>query len=255
MLLAAALLRMCRLPPASVLTGHDAVIANPRLDQSGGQRVPRAGRLVREHQRQDAVRLQHPPALGEDRRHPLLVVAPGQRPQPGAADRGPGVSSAPFRRRTAAGRGRRALSGPGRRRRPDPGRIGHRLGVLVGQPAPEQLREDAPGGPLEPDVEEVGQLRVHDVVVIGRVHDDRVDAAGGEVVEAVAGLAGDGDRRRNGGRNGAIRSGAGGGRSGRGNGAGGGRRRARSGRGRLGATRAGGGVRSGRIKQARANRG
>ena len=29
MLLAAALSRMCRLPPASVLIGHDAVIANP----------------------------------------------------------------------------------------------------------------------------------------------------------------------------------------------------------------------------------
>ena len=80
MLLAAALFLMCRLPSASVLTGHDAVMAKPRFHQALGKRVPGPGRLVGEHQRHDAVGLQHPAAFGEDRRHPLLVVPSGERP-------------------------------------------------------------------------------------------------------------------------------------------------------------------------------
>ena len=51
-------------------------------------------------------------------------------------------------------------------------------------------------GPLEPDVEEVGQLRVHDVVVVRRVHDDDVDGTVLDVIEVVARLAGYGDGRR-----------------------------------------------------------
>ena len=134
------------------------------LDQPGGQRVPGAGGLVREHQRHDAVRLQHPAALGEDRRHPCLVVLAGE----GAC----------------AG-----LTG-------ELGWVGDRLVLLVCELLPEQLGEQMPGGPLEPDVEEVRQLGVHDVVVVRRVHDHGVDAVVREMVETVRRFAGDRDRRR-----------------------------------------------------------
>ena len=117
-----------------------------------------------EHQGHDALRLQDPAALGKDGRHSLLVVPSCERP--GAL---------------------LAL---------EPGRIGDGFVVLVGQVSAEQLGEDMAGGALEPDIEEVRQLGVHDVVVIGRVHDHRVDAAVCDVVEAVARLAGDGHRWR-----------------------------------------------------------
>ena len=136
------------------------------LDETRGQRVPGAGRLVREHQRHYAVGLQNPPALGEDGRHALLVVAPGQR------------SGARLARKA--------------------GRIGDRLVFLVGQLPAEQLRKDVAGSALEPDVEEVRQLGVHHVVVVRRIHDDGIDARVIDVVEAVARLAGDGDGRSRG---------------------------------------------------------
>ena len=68
--------------------------------------------------------------------------------------------------------------------------------LLVGQVPAEQLGEDMAGGALEPDVKEVRQLGVHDVVVIGRVHDHHVDASVLDVVEAVRRLAGDRNGRR-----------------------------------------------------------
>ena len=136
----------------------------PRFDQPARQRVPGAGRLVGEHERHDAVRFERPAALGEDQRHPLLVVA--MREGAGAA-----------------------LAG-------EPGRIGDRFVLLVGQPAAEQFREHVAGGALEPDVEEVGQLRVHHVVVVRRIHDDGVHRAVVHVVQVVARLAGDSDGRR-----------------------------------------------------------
>ncbi len=43
------------------------------------ERIPGARGLVGEHQRHDAVRLQHAAALGEDGGHALLVVAVGER--------------------------------------------------------------------------------------------------------------------------------------------------------------------------------
>ena len=49
-----------------------------RFHQTRGERIPGAGRLVREHQRHDAFRLQDPTTLGEDRGHPLLVVLTGE---------------------------------------------------------------------------------------------------------------------------------------------------------------------------------
>ncbi len=64
--------------------------------------------------------------------------------------------------------------------------------------AAEQIGEDMPGRALEPDVEEVRQLGVHDVVIVRRIHDDGVDAAVFDVVEAVGGPAGDGDGGRRG---------------------------------------------------------
>ncbi len=119
-----------------------------------------------EHHRHDAAGLQHPPTLLEDRGHALLVVP--------------------------------SREGPAALLSPVLGRIGDRFVVLVGQVAAEQIGEDMPGRALEPDVEEVRQLGVHDVVIVRRIHDDRVDAAVFDVVEAVGGLAGDGDGGRRG---------------------------------------------------------
>ena len=118
---------------------------------------------MREHQRHDAVRLQHPPTLREDGRHALLVVPSGE---------GAGTLPASESRR-----------------------VGDGLVLLVRELAAEQFGEDVASGALEPDVEEVRKLRVHHVVVVGRVHDHRVDAGVGDVIEAVGGFAGDGDRR------------------------------------------------------------
>ena len=52
------------------------------------------------------------------------------------------------------------------------------------------------GRAFEPDIKEVRQFGIHNVVVIGGVHHYSVDAAVPDVVEAVAGLAGNRDRRR-----------------------------------------------------------
>ena len=60
---------MCRLPSASVFTGHDAVMMKPASIKTLGQRVPGAGGLVREHHGHDAVGLQHAALFGEDGRH------------------------------------------------------------------------------------------------------------------------------------------------------------------------------------------
>ena len=135
-LLAAALFLMCMLPSASVLIGQDAGDDEACLDQPARERIPSAGCLVREHEGHDSVRLERPAALGEDRCHSLLVVAMRE----GA---------------------RTALAG-------EPSRIGDSLILLVGQPATEQLREQVTGSALEPDVEEIGQLGVHHVVVVRR---------------------------------------------------------------------------------------
>ena len=80
MLLAADFSLMCRLPSASVLIGQDAVMTNPALHETLGQGVPGPAGLVGEHDRHDAVGLDDPAALGEDRGHPLLVVAAGELP-------------------------------------------------------------------------------------------------------------------------------------------------------------------------------
>ena len=78
----------------------------------------------------------------------------------------------------------------------EPRRVGDRLVVLVGEMAAEELGEDVAGGALEPDIEEIREFGIHDIVVIGRVHDHGVDAAVCDMVQAVAGLAGNRDPRR-----------------------------------------------------------
>ena len=72
---------MCRLPSASVLIGQDAVMANPasirpvvRLSQAPVALCVNISVMM-------PFGFSTPAALGEDRRHALLVVAPGQRPR------------------------------------------------------------------------------------------------------------------------------------------------------------------------------
>ena len=112
---------------------------------------------MREHQRHDRVRFHDATTLREYPRHAPLVVVRRERP-----------------------RALLALELRG---------VGDRLVLLVREAAREQLRVDVARGALEPDVEEVAQLRVHDVVVVGRVHDDDIDAGVSHVDERVRRLA------------------------------------------------------------------
>ena len=48
--------------------------------------------------------------------------------------------------------------------------------ILVGEVRGEVLGKEQARRPLEPDVEEVGQLGIRDVVVVRRVHYDAIDA-------------------------------------------------------------------------------
>ena len=77
----------------------------------------------------------------------------------------------------------------------EPGGIGDGFIVLVGQAAAEQVGEDVTGGAFEPDVEEVRQLGIHDVVIVRRVDDHGVDAAIFDMIEVVARFAGNVDWR------------------------------------------------------------
>ena len=59
------------------------------------------------------------------------------------------------------------------------GRVGHGFVVLVGQRRGEPIGVQVADGTLEPDVEEIGQLGVHDVVVVRRIeHHGVVEAPG-----------------------------------------------------------------------------
>ena len=116
------------------------------LDERRGQRVPGLHLLVREHHREDAVRSQDTEAFAEDVLHLPCVVTVGHL-------------------LLAATQGREA------------GRVGYRLGVLVGQRPREPVRVEVTDRPLEPDVEEVGELRVLDIVVVGRVDADEMHTA------------------------------------------------------------------------------
>ena len=71
------------------------------------------------------------------------------------------------------------------------GRIGHRLIVLVGQVVSEQIRVDGAESALQPHVEEVRQLAIHDVVVVRRVGQYQIDTTVLEVVQI--GRRGQGD--------------------------------------------------------------
>ena len=63
------------------------------------------------------------------------------------------------------------------------GRIGHRFVVLVGQVVSEQIRVDGTESALQPYVEEVRQLAIHDVVVVRRVSEHKIDATVLQVVQ------------------------------------------------------------------------
>ena len=52
----------------------------------------------------------------------------------------------------------------------------HLVGEVRGH---QEVAEDVAGGALEPNVEEVGELGVVDVVVVGRVKDDGIDRCRG----------------------------------------------------------------------------
>ena len=114
------------------------------LHQRHAERVPRLGALVGEHDRHYAVVAQDPLGLREDRRHLRLVV---------------GV--------------RELLATLAHVR--EARQIGDRLVLLIGQLGGEQLRMDQPERALLPDVEEVRQLGIHDVVVVRRVDADKRD--------------------------------------------------------------------------------
>jgi hypothetical protein len=53
--------------------------------------------------------------------------------------------------------------------------VGHRLALLRRRLCGEVLRVEMTDGALEPDVEEVRDVGVGDVVIVGRVRDDRIE--------------------------------------------------------------------------------
>jgi len=130
------------------------------VDERRGQRVPGVHLLVGEHHRQHAVGPEQAAALAEGSRHLALVVLAGQ----------------------LAG----AAAQPG-----EAGRVGHRLVLLACQRGGEPLWIVVPECPLEPNVEEVGELGVLDVVVVGRVDADQVDGVVREMREAAGVSLGD----------------------------------------------------------------
>ena len=68
----------------------------------------------------------------------------------------------------------------------EPSYIRDRLIVLIGQVPAEHLRETMAGGTLEPDIKKIRQFGVHNIVVVGRVHDDRIDTTLFDRIKAVA---------------------------------------------------------------------
>ena len=99
-----------------------------------------------EHHRHNAVGLDDPTALGENCGHLALIV--GERQGFGRIP----LACASF----------------------EPGRAGDGFPAFVGQVDGEVIGENVAGGALEPNIEEVGQLRVVDVGFVGRVEDDAV---------------------------------------------------------------------------------
>ena len=105
-----------------------------------------------EHHGHDAVRLDNAAAFAEYLAHLGVIVVGGE---------------------IAGGLGGSALA---RGLRPKPRRAGYRLIRLVRQiRARELFPKRVAGGALEPHEEEVGQLGVVHIVVIGRVKHDRVN--------------------------------------------------------------------------------
>ena len=76
---------------------------------------------------------------------------------------------------------------------PELGRVGDCLVILVCNWECEEFRVDIACRALEPDIEKVRELRVHDIVIVGRIHDYGVDALSVDVVKMVRWCAGEGD--------------------------------------------------------------
>src|SRR2546425_2257888 len=56
-----------------------------------------------------------------------------------------------------------------------PGWLGNRFTAFWCEGCREVLREEVSDGPTGPDIKEVGEVRVRDVVVVGRISYDRVE--------------------------------------------------------------------------------
>ena len=132
-------------------------------DEGGGQGVPGFHLFVGEHDGEHAVVTQDAGHLAEAGSHLALVVAGGQL--------------LGFAWLAALERGRKR-DGEGDAHALEACRVGHRLVILVGQRVTEEVRVEMAGAALEPDVEEIAQLGVHDVVVVGWVHADVMHRAG-----------------------------------------------------------------------------
>ena len=119
------------------------------------------------HDGHDAIVLDDAATLGEDLPHLGIVIVGGQI----AGGLGAGNGAIPKARRTGDG-----------------------LVYLVRQVGLAELGTDMANGALQPDVEEVGELRVVDVVVVGRVQHDGVHTARRDV-QILGGAEGDIGRR------------------------------------------------------------
>ena len=115
-----------------------------RLDKRLGEGIPRAVGFVRKHHRHDTIRLQDAPAFLENRSHALLIIG--------------------------AGFGLSALFALESRC------VGGGFTILIRKPRGKHLGIQQTCRSLQPDVEEVGKLSVHDVVIVGRVDDNAIDA-------------------------------------------------------------------------------
>ena len=106
------------------------------LDKRPSEGIPSLHLLVVEHHGENTVVAQHPVGFGEDVRHLGLVVSPSKSF---------GVLPVELNK---------------------PGRVGHCLRCLVCELRIEELRVEMTGCTLQPDIEEVRQLRVLHIVIV-----------------------------------------------------------------------------------------
>ena len=147
--------------------GPSAGEAKAGFNQGNGDGVPSGVGLVGEHHGHYAVGLDDPAAFPKDGGHLVLIILGSQ----------------------AAG-GLAAAAGL----LPKAGRAGDGFVHLVGQIGLKVFRENIAGGAFQPDIEKVGKFGVVDIVVIGRVKDDGVNAGGRQI--QILGRAGNYPGRR-----------------------------------------------------------